>query len=64
MKVKVDADACVGTGSCVSLCPAVFDMGDAGVAVVKVDVVPADEEDTCREAVESCPTEAIQIVEE
>ena len=64
MKVRVDTDVCVGSGSCESLCPAVYDVGDDGVAVVKGDQVPADQEDACREAVESCPAGAIEIVEE
>jgi len=63
MKVKVDPDVCVGTGSCVSLCPEVFELGDEGVVVVKVDPVPPEHEDACREAAESCPVEAISLEE-
>ena len=63
MKVKVDQDLCVGTGSCVSLCPEVFEMNDAGVSVAKVDEVPAELEDSAREAAESCPVDAITIEE-
>jgi ferredoxin len=33
------------------------------VAVVKVDEVPEDAEASCREAVESCPVECIEIIE-
>jgi len=62
MKAKVDPDACTGCGTCVDTCPEVFDLpDDADVASVKVDVVPAEAEDTCREAMESCPVEAISI---
>ncbi len=64
MKVRVDREVCVGTGSCVSICPEVFELDDEGISVPKVDVVPSDVEDTCREAVESCPVDAIEIVEE
>ncbi len=63
MKVKVNPDVCVGTGSCVSLCPEVFELGDEGVAVVKVNPVPPEHEDACREAVEGCPVEAISLEE-
>jgi ferredoxin len=60
MKVTVDEGICVGTGSCVSICPEVFEMGDSGIAVVKVDEVPSDQEDACREAMDACPVEAIK----
>ena len=60
MKVTVDSDICVGTGSCVSLCPEVFELGDAGVAIVKVAEVPPESEAACREAIDACPVEAIK----
>ena len=62
MKVRVDEDACVGDGTCVEVCPEVFEMrGD--LAVVKTDQVAGEHEEKCREAAESCPVEAI-IIEE
>ncbi len=63
MKVRVDPELCVGTGSCESLCPQVFQVGNQGVAEVQVEPVPTELEESCREAVESCPVEAIQIEE-
>jgi ferredoxin len=36
-------------------------MNDDDIAVVKGDLVPADAEDDCREAAESCPVDAITI---
>jgi ferredoxin len=36
---------------------------EGDLAVAKVDKVPSDAEETCREAVEECPVEAI-IIEE
>lgn len=62
MKVVIDADSCTSCGLCCDTCPEVFEMGD-DVAIVKVDVVPEDAEDTCRDAVESCPVECIEIVD-
>ena len=60
MKVRVDEDACVGDGTCVEVCPEIFEMrGD--VAVAKMEEVPEELEDSCREAAESCPVEAILI---
>ena len=38
MKVKVDADLCIGCGLCTETCPDVFEMDeDQGVAKVKVE---------------------------
>jgi ferredoxin len=60
MKATVDQDLCVGCGRCPELCPDVFQMaGDKAVA--KVDEVPAEAEDACRDAAEQCPAEAIKI---
>lgn len=62
MKAKVDENLCTGCGPCEDICPEVFKV-EGDVAVVQVDVVPEDAEDSCREAMENCPTEAISIEE-
>ncbi len=62
MRVRVDEEACVGDGTCAEICPEIFEMrGD--LAAVKMNDVPEEFEERCREAVESCPVEAI-IIEE
>ncbi|MBN2450667.1 MAG: ferredoxin [Lentisphaeria bacterium] len=63
MKLRVDRETCTGCGLCAEICPAVFEMGDDDLARVKGNAVPADAEADCREAVESCPVEAIRIEE-
>jgi ferredoxin len=63
MKARVDEETCVGCAACEGICPGVFEMGDDDKAVVKVDEVPADLEDDCREAAEQCPVDAISIEE-
>ena len=61
MKAIIDQDLCTGCGLCPDTCPEVFEMsGDT--AKVIVDTVPEKSEDTCREAAENCPVEAISIV--
>ncbi|HID92891.1 MAG TPA: ferredoxin [bacterium (Candidatus Stahlbacteria)] len=62
MKAVVDQELCTGCELCVETCPEVFEMqGD--IAKVKVDKVPEDAIDSCKEAAENCPAEAITIEE-
>ncbi|OGP88789.1 MAG: ferredoxin [Deltaproteobacteria bacterium RBG_16_48_10] len=62
MRVRVDEETCVGDGTCVEMCPEIFEMrGD--VAVTKMTEVPEALEDSCQEAADSCPVEAILIEE-
>jgi len=59
MRVTVDEETCIGCGLCAETCPEVFEMND-DKARVKVDEVTEDVIDSCKEAVENCPVEAIQ----
>ncbi|MFH1586021.1 MAG: ferredoxin [archaeon] len=53
--VKVDKNKCIGCGTCSSVCPEVFEMGDDGKANVKAQKnVPC-----VKEAIDSCPVDAI-----
>jgi ferredoxin len=61
MRVEVDADCCGGFGHCVILCPDVFELTDAGYAVVLLPDVPSELEAVVREAEQNCPTHAIAI---
>lgn len=57
MKVKVDAEACIGCEVCADICPQVFEMKDDKAVVV--DGANCDDAGCCQEAADSCPTEAI-----
>lgn len=61
MKVTIDAERCMGSGNCAYWAPTVFDVDDAGVAVVIGD--PSADEERVRVAAEHCPTAAITVTE-
>jgi ferredoxin len=64
MKATVDKSLCVGCGVCVDICPEVFEMDDdEGVAIAKINPVPPEVADSCREAADQCPQTGIQIDE-
>jgi ferredoxin len=60
-KPVVDWDTCVGCGSCVELCPEVFEVRDDE----KAYIIGGDKCNTCscQEAADICPVQAITIVE-
>lgn len=64
MKVKVDQDLCISCAICIDICPEVFDWNDDDKAEVIVDEVPEELEDDVQDAIESCSTEAIIVVED
>lgn len=64
MKVVADLDVCIGAGVCVMTAPKVFDQGADGLVRLLVDPVPGDEERIVAEAVDLCPSAALEIVEE
>lgn len=63
MRVCVDSELCGGCGPCVDICPDVFELNEDGLAVVNFDEVSEELHEACREAADSCPTEAISIEE-
>ena len=59
MKIKVNAEACVGCGAYTGVAEDLFEIGDAGVSTCKVAEIPADKEQEARDAMDTCPTGAI-----
>src|SRR4051794_10878940 len=61
-RVEMDMAKCTGLGICEALAPDFFEVGDDGVlTVLRADVDPSDLA-AVREAVESCPTEALKLI--
>lgn len=61
MKPKVDKDLCIGCGACVSLCSAVFRLGDGGKSEIIPDVDYKENKICIQKAVENCPVQAISV---
>ena len=58
MKIKIN-DNCIGCGYCEGVCDEVFEVID-GVSTVKVDNIPDACQDNVMDAIENCPTSAIE----
>lgn len=56
-KPVINHEECIGCGSCVEICPEVFELRDD----LKAYVISEEKCDTCdcQEAADICPTEAI-----
>ncbi|MFA5358271.1 MAG: ferredoxin [Patescibacteria group bacterium] len=61
MKVLVDKDKCIGCGSCVSVCPEVFELSANGKAEIKTGADLEAHKDKVQEAVDVCPVQAISV---
>ncbi len=64
MKVHVDPERCQGHTLCAMIAPKVFQLDEIdGHSSPLSEDVPADQEEQVREAVRSCPEQAITIGE-
>jgi len=61
MRIRIDRDRCMGSGSCQFHAPGVFDLDDECRAIV-VDSEGGSPE-AIRNAAENCPTHAIEVEE-
>jgi ferredoxin len=62
MRIRIDRERCMGSGSCQFHAPATFDLDDETKAIV---VDPAgDPARSIRNAAENCPTGAIELVDD
>ncbi len=61
MRAYIDSGLCSGCGPCIDTCFKAFDLNDDGMVSLKLDEVPEEFFDTCRDVVDSCPSETIII---
>jgi ferredoxin len=65
VKARINPELCQGHGRCYDLAARLFGADDEGYGTVLGDgVVPADAEDDVRLAVNNCPEQAIELLEE
>ena len=62
LQIKIDREACMGSGNCSFWAPDVFDLDDDGVAIV-LDPDAAPEEKILL-AAQGCPTQAISVLKD
>jgi len=60
LDIRIDREACMGSGNCSFWAPGVFDLGDDGIAVVLEPSAQA--EDKIVLAAQGCPTQAIAVL--
>ncbi|HEY4609861.1 MAG TPA: ferredoxin [Ilumatobacteraceae bacterium] len=61
MKVSVDFDMCASTGSCMQICPEVFEVRSDGYLYVLQEEPGEELHARVTEAADSCPTAAITL---
>lgn len=61
-KLVVDKETCIGCGTCVALCPEVFELKEDGKSEVINQGACASCD--CEAAIEQCPTQSIKWQEE
>jgi ferredoxin len=64
MKVNVDYDVCASTGTCVQICPEVFEIRSDGYLYLLIEGdIPDELTAKVKDAEESCPTGAISVTD-
>lgn len=61
MTPKINKEKCIGCGTCEALCPAVFKLNNEGKSELLPDVDVLKHRRCIQEALESCPTKAIEL---
>ena len=64
MKIVVDYDQCASNGVCMGILPSIFEVRDDGFLYVLNEHPEESLREQLDEAVNSCPTGAISIVED
>ncbi|MBF6229443.1 ferredoxin [Nocardia abscessus] len=63
VRISADRERCIGAGMCALLAPEVFDQDEDDGRVRLLDARPQRGHSAVREALEACPSGALEIVE-
>lgn len=63
MNVIAHHERCVGNGICEGILPAVFEVGDDGLVIVHNENIGNGDGDSLRNAMNSCPTKALRLLD-
>lgn len=61
-KIKINEN-CIGCGACTAIAKEYFEINDDGYAKAKIEKVEEKDIEEVEEAVEGCPTSAIELEE-
>ena len=61
MRVVVDFDVCASTGSCMQICPEVFELRSDGYLYILQEEPPETLRQQVEQAADMCPTAAITV---
>ena len=64
MKVRVNKDSCIGCGVCEGIDEELFKIGDDGLSKEVNEVITEGKKENAKEAIDSCPTNAIEEISE
>jgi len=64
MRIEVDRARCDGVGICEGLAPDVFEVGESGELLILADEVRDRLLPDVKDAVSSCPMEALRLVKD
>ncbi len=59
MKITIDVDKCIGSGSCEMMAPGIFEVGDDGLVRLLDDSPSPEHHNAVHTAAASCPTQVI-----
>jgi ferredoxin len=63
IRIGVDRERCVGSGTCEMLAADLFEVGGDGIVAVLRPELDGDDVDAAEDAVQACPTQALSVVD-